>query len=190
MAVVPIITTPNKTLETPCEKVRIDNSKTGKDRLDRETQEFVQNLLDTLLNAKDPEGAGLAAPQIGVLKQVCIARSFYPNPENHEEIISKEHVLINPKIISTSDDTDFRFEGCLSIPDTYGQVERSTKIKVKYIDENGQSVRKTVNGFLARVMQHEIDHLHGILFTTKIIGETVTEEEMDEIIATEEKEAL
>lgn len=182
MAIVPIVTVPNKTLETPCEKVSIDNSKSGKDRLDEETQELIQNLLDTLLEARDPEGAGLAAPQIGSTKRICIARRFLPNPEDAGETISKEYVMINPKIISMSDDTDIHFEGCLSIPDTYGQVERPSKIKVKYIDENGDPVRKTVTGYLARVMQHEIDHLDGILFTTKLIGETLTENEMDNLV--------
>ncbi len=172
MAVVPIITTPNKTLETPAEKVG---------EINEETKNIIQDLKDTLLNARNPEGAGLAAPQIGISKRICIARRFYPNPENPEETLSKEYVLVNPKIISFSKETEFGIEGCLSIPDLYANVERAKKIKIKALDENGETIRQTVSGFLARVIQHEIDHLDGILFTSRMVGDTYTEAEIDKM---------
>lgn len=169
MAIQKIVTTPNEILKSPCEKVKFDE----------QTKTLIQDMMDTLLDAKNPEGAGLAAPQIGVLKRVIIAREFFLSPENQEEVISKEHVFVNPKIISKSKETDVDFEGCLSIPDTYGRVERSKKIKVKALDENGMPIRVSASGFLARVIQHEVDHLDGILFTDIMVGEPVTEAQLD-----------
>lgn len=169
MSVQQIITTPNKILETPCEKVKFDES----------TKQLIEDMMDTILNAKNPEGAGLAAPQIGILKRVIIARDFFVHPENPEEVLSKEYVFVNPKIISKSKETDIDYEGCLSIPNTYAKVERAKKIKVKALNENGEKIRLNASGFLARVIQHEVDHLDGVLFTSKMVGEPITEEQLD-----------
>ena len=114
MAVVPILTTPNDILHKPAEKIR---------EFDAETKKLITDLLDTLRDAKDPEGAGLAAPQIGVLKRALIARRFYRDPDNPEIELSKEYVFVNPKIISASEELVSGMEACLSIPDTYGLVE-------------------------------------------------------------------
>ncbi len=169
MAIQKIITTPNDLLKASCEKVKFNE----------ETKQVIEDMMDTLLDAKNPEGAGLAAPQIGILKRIIIARDFFVSPENQKEVLSKEYVLVNPKIISKSKETEIDFEGCLSIPDTYGKVERSKKIKVKALDENGETLRMTANGFLARVIQHEVDHLDGVLFTDKMIGDPISEEDLD-----------
>lgn len=180
MAVVPILTTPNDMLTKSAEKVREFND---------ETKKLIQDLLDTLRDAKDPEGAGLAAPQIGVLQRVIIARRFYRDPDNPEIELTKEYVYVNPKIISSSEETSLGMEGCLSIPDTYGLVERPKKVKIKALDEHGEVVRKTLTGFLGRVVQHEIDHLDGILFTSKLAdGKTYTDKELDEMYAKETEE--
>ena len=168
----PILTVPNKTLEKTAEKVREFNE---------ETKKIIQDMLDTLRDAKDPEGAGLAAPQIGVMERIIIARRFYPNPENSEDTLTKEYVFVNPKIISSSKETGLGMEGCLSIPDIYGMVERPKKVKIKALDENGEPIRKTVTGFFGRVVQHEIDHLDGILFTSKVVGKTYTEDVLVEM---------
>ena len=181
MSVVPIVTIPSEILNKPTEKVG------AAEVAGTEIKQLIQNLLDTVLAAKDPIGAGLAAPQIGVSKRVCVVRRFYQNPENPDEDLTKEYVLINPKIISSSDETVLGIEGCLSVPDTYGNVERAKKIKIKALNEKGEPIRMSESGFMARVIQHEIDHLDGILFTTKITGKTYTEAELDEI--NKEKEA-
>jgi len=170
MALVPIIKVPNQILNTKCDKV-------GK--VDNEVKETVQNLLDTLKAAKNPEGAGLSAPQIGVSKRILIARRFLPNPKNPDESILEEHVFIDPKIISKSKETYLDYEGCLSIPNIYGKVERAKKIKVKALNEKGEIIRLKASGFLGRIIQHEIDHLDGILFTSKITGKELTEEELN-----------
>ena len=177
MAVVPIMTVPDKVLTTKCKKVK---------EVDSETKKIVQDLLDTLLSAKDPEGAGLAAPQIGITKRICIARNFYLDPANPEKELSQEIVLINPRIISKSKDKITDWEACLSIPEIFGKVERSKKVKIRALNENGEDIKINATGFLARITQHEIDHLVGILFTSKVVGKTITEEELD---ALEDQEA-
>lgn len=175
MAIKEIIKTPNPILTTPSNPVQ---------NFDAKLERLVEDLVDTLNSAKNPGGTGIAAPQIGVLERVCIARNFqYDNSstdvietENYEDFI-----MINPEIIKSSQATDVEWEGCLSIPEIYGRVERSKNIKVKYYDTQGAKKVLKVSGFLARVMQHEIDHLNGVLFTSKTIGKTMTEKEVDEL---------
>ena len=139
----------------------------------KKTQKIIRNLKDTLDVASDPEGAGIAANQAGISKSICVVRNFLPTQEEYDEPIFDELVLINPKIVSLADETDIDWEGCLSVPDVYGKVPRSTKIKFRYQDENGVPKRLAAKGFFARIIQHEIDHLNGILFTQKVIGKTV-----------------
>ncbi|MFX4261672.1 peptide deformylase [Pelotomaculum propionicicum] len=110
---------------------------------------LLDNLADTLYNAK---GAGLAAPQIGVSKRVVVV-----------DIGEGLYELVNPQIISSSgQETDI--EGCLSIPGIVGDVTRAATVKVKYLDRHGKEKSVTAKGMLARAMQHEIDHLDGILY--------------------------
>jgi peptide deformylase len=168
MAVVEIVQVPNPILTTKCQKVT---------DFGPQTQEIINNLMDTLNNAKNPEGAGLAAPQIGITKRICIVRRFITDTTGQHAI--EPHILVNPEIYGESKETDIKFEGCLSIPNTYGRVKRYRKIKVKAQDRFGNEIKPNVSGFFARVIQHEIDHLNGILFTDKIIGKTYTETEMD-----------
>lgn len=166
-----------KILQTKCDKVKLVNGK-----YDKETNELIQNLLDTAIAAKDPAAAGLSAPQIGVPKQVCVVRRFMKDPANPEKEIIKNYVLVNPKIITLSKETDVQWEACLSIPNLYGAVERPIKIKLKALDENGDEIRMKTSGFLARVVQHELDHLEGILYTEKTIGKPKTEKEIEEML--------
>lgn len=166
MAVIPIVKTPDPILNKKTKKVR---------EFGKSTKKIIKDLKDTLDRASDPEGAGLSANQIGVPKSICVIRNFFPDPLNPEEDLFEEKVLINPKIISKSKETELEWEGCLSVPDTYGKVSRSTKIKVRYQDEQGETHQETAHDFYARVIQHEIDHLNGILFTSKLEeGKTVT----------------
>ncbi len=168
MSIKKILNTPNKLLETPCTKAG---------EINEESMTIVNDLVDTLLNATNPEGAGLAAPQIGVLKRIFVARDFYEDPTNTNKLLSKTYVFINPKIISKSKNTQTILEGCLSIPDTYGYVKRPKKIKIKATNEEGKKIRMTISGYLAQVFQHEMDHIDGILFTSKISGKMYTEKE-------------
>jgi len=174
METTPIITIPDKRLFTKSNKVT---------EFGPETKKIVHDLLESLHSASDPEGAGLAAPQIGAQKRIVVVRNFLENPDGSEKAIIQEFALINPKIFGESKETFVDWEGCLSVPDTYGRVERHKKIKVKAQDENGGILRLTASGLFAAVIQHEVDHLDGILFTSKVIGKTVNEKELDQIYA-------
>jgi len=167
MATVPIVKAPNKILTEKTKRVRSFKG---------ETLRIIEDLKDTLDTAKDPEGAGLSANQIGAAKSICIVRNFFVDPLDETKELFDEKILINPKIVSRDTEKEEGWEGCLSIPDTYGKVLRSKRIKVRYQDEIGQKQSLTAKDFFARVIQHEIDHLNGILFTSKVIGNTVTED--------------
>lgn len=166
-----ILTIPDKILETKCEEVPEVNS---------EIKDIIEDLKDTLESSEIP-GAGISANQIGISKRICVVRKFNPDPENTEKETYKEYVLINPEIVKKSEKKATRWEGCLSVPDIYGMVERNEKIKIEALDENNDKVRINTSGYFARIIQHEIDHLNGILFTSKITGETKTEKELDEM---------
>ncbi len=171
MAIKEIVKIPNKVLLTKAETALIDDA----------TKELAQNLVDTLNIQENPKGAGLAAPQIGILKRVCVVKKFFPDPNNAENELESTFILINPEIITHSEALSLYWEGCLSIPDTYGQVERFKRIRVKALDVNGNEFIMKADDFFARVIQHEVDHLNGVLFTSKVVGKTFTEKELDEL---------
>jgi len=178
MSVKTVLVTPNQILDKKAQKVG---------DITDEIKNVAKDLLDTVKVAKNPEGAGLAAPQIGVSKRIVVVRNFFEDPAYPENIRSDDMVLINPKITSHSTDAELDWEGCLSVPDCYGLVERFKKIKATAKDLNGNTLKIKAEGFFARTIQHEIDHLDGVLFTSKIVGKTVSQKEFDEII---EKEKL
>ena len=119
---------------------------------------LLEDMKQTLIDA---DGAGLAAPQVGILRRVCIV-------DVGDGVIE----LINPVIISEEGEQTGE-EGCLSVPNTSGDVERPTKIKISFQDRNGEEHTLKVSGFLARIFCHEYDHLDGILYVDKAtdIGE-------------------
>jgi peptide deformylase len=164
MAIKKILQAPNELLNTKCTPIK---------ELTPEINSLVKDLQDTLNSAKDPEGAGIAAPQIGILKRVCIVKRI-----NKGETI-KEYILINPEITSSSAKESLGLEGCLSIKNLYGKVLRPERVTVKFLDENFESRKLKASGYLARLIQHEIDHLDGILFDSKIIGKRYTEEDFN-----------
>jgi peptide deformylase len=174
MPVIEIVKFPDQVLVTKAEKVK---------ELDAEVKTLIKNLKDTLRSSKHPEGVGLAANQVGVLKRVCLVRRITKN--GYEEF-----VMINPKIISASKETNLDWEGCLSIPNQYGRVNRANKVKVRFEDEQGNEIQINANDFFARVILHEIDHLDGVLFTTKVVGKILTEAEVDKIFEQEAEGAI
>lgn len=111
--------------------------------------------------------AALAAVQLDHLERVVIVRSDFDDKESREFT-----ALINPEIVKYEGDVVADYEGCLSVRDIYGKVPRHTKIRVKALDSNGNEVRFKADGFLARVIQHEIDHTNGIVFIDHIKDET------------------
>jgi peptide deformylase len=165
MAVITIVEAPNPILDKKTNKVR---------DFDQDLENLITNMHHTLDAASEPEGAGISANQIGVNKRVCIVRDFAPDPLDNTKTIFNEIVLVNPKIYHHSPDVTTDWEGCLSVPDTYGKVPRSLEIKIRYQDPSGNRKKLVAQGFLARVIQHEVDHLNGVLFTTKVQGDTVS----------------
>ncbi|MDP6700904.1 MAG: peptide deformylase [Candidatus Latescibacteria bacterium] len=122
--------------------------------IDDEIRALVGDLFDSMRAA---EGVGLAAPQIGILKRVCIIDVSTQQPEYLPV------VLINPKI-TAHEGEQVGEEGCLSFPDLYGDVERYSWVEVEATDINGETFKTAGEGFYARALQHEIDHLNGTLF--------------------------
>ncbi|MBP3200347.1 MAG: peptide deformylase [Lachnospiraceae bacterium] len=110
------------------------------------------------------EGVGIAAVQVGILKRIIICK---PNEEE------KEVVLINPVIVSKSDETEEDSEGCLSVEGYKGDVIRPKSIVVKAKDENMNDIEFDAEGFFARIICHEVDHLDGILYTDKVVPGTL-----------------
>ncbi len=104
-------------------------------------------------------GVGLAANQIGILKQIITI--FYVDQETKKEI---QYNLFNPKIISYSNKMIKMEEGCLSLPEQFAEIERPEKIEFQYVNENNKLIKKEASGLESRILQHEIDHLSGKLF--------------------------
>ena len=116
-----------------------------------------QRMLTTVMHPNSL-GVGIAAPQVGISRQMILVQRFDKEGEPFE-------TYYNPLILSGSEETVTRHEGCLSIPGWRGPVERPDVIQIKYINHTGKEVMETVQGFTARIFQHEIDHLNGIFYT-------------------------
>eukprot|EP00803_Ostreobium_quekettii_P007485 evm.model.scf_227.1 EVM.evm.TU.scf_227.1 scf_227:16056-21626(-) len=144
-----IVKYPDPSLRAPC--AAVNQPATGIKELAAEMFEIMYS----------DDGVGLAAPQVGVNIQMMVF-----NPEGHvgRGDPELEKVLINPRIVKFSKNTAVEEEGCLSFPQMFGDVERSTGIKVKARDVNGAKVELKLNGLAARIFQHEFDHLQGVLF--------------------------
>lgn len=133
------------------------------DRVDREIEELVTDLIDTM--HEGPGSVGVAAPQIGVSLRVCVvdvSNSKLGRDNNHGLL-----VLINPEIIHAEGAATMR-EGCMSVPDYTGDVERPTTIRLRFSDLTGEVRELEADGFEAVAIQHEMDHLDGILFLDRI----------------------
>lgn len=158
MAVRKIVTYPAEILEQECELVTVFDKKLAK---------LLDDMYETMIEF---DGVGLAAPQIDIKKQIAIVD------------IDDEHgtiELINPEIIETSGEQKGP-EGCLSFPGLYGEVSRPYYVKVKAKDRKGKSYVIEAVEFLARAILHEIDHLHGVLFTSKV-SRYIEEKELEEL---------
>ncbi|MBT2681303.1 peptide deformylase [Bacillus sp. ISL-35] len=146
MAIRKIVTYPAEILEQECEKVTVFDKKLAK---------LLDDMYDTMIEF---DGVGLAAPQIDIKKQIAVVD------------IDDEHgtiEMINPVVLETSGEQTGP-EGCLSFPGLYGEVTRPNYVKVKAQNRKGKTFEIEAEEFLARAILHEIDHLHGVLFTTKV----------------------
>ncbi|MEN0115303.1 MAG: peptide deformylase [Agrobacterium cavarae] len=127
--------------------------------VDSEIQRLADDMLETMYDAP---GIGLAAIQIGVARRMLVIDLSRDDEEN------KPQVFINPEILKVSDDVSTYEEGCLSIPDYYAEVERPASLTVGYLDRDGKQQTVEADGLLATCLQHEIDHLNGVLFIDHI----------------------
>ena len=144
--------------------------KSGKIVVDKTLKKLISDMKETLLHTKDPEGVGLAAPQIGKSTKLFLAK-----PTSKSNI----SVFINPTIVEQKNatekdvnkkkDDNIQLEGCLSLPNIWGDVKRPGTITVSYFDGDGQQHTETISGFLATIIQHEYDHLQGTLFPKRVL---------------------
>lgn len=146
------------------------------EKFDSETKKLIAAMQETL-DHNPRRGVGLAAPQVGFSQRILLAKDGRVEG-------AATFVLVNPEIIKKSSQTDLDYEGCLSIPDVFGLVERHLKIVVKAQNPLGRKITLKTAGFFARILQHEIDHLDGILITDKIVGRILNEEEYKKITET------
>ena len=159
----PIVHTPNPVLITPTKEVG---------SIDKKVKEIVSEMKYTLIKTDNPKGVGLAATQIGISLRIFIIR-----PEETDQIT----VYINPRFISKGKTMlngipgeGNRLEGCLSIPNIWGIIKRHKSITLKYLDETGQKREEKFQDFPAIIVQHEMDHLDGILFPRRVIEQKGT----------------
>jgi len=134
------------------------------DFADGKLQVLIKDMFDTMA---DSDGAGLAAPQIGVLQRLVIF-SVESNPRYPDAETVPRTILINPEIETLDDETEAGWEGCLSIPGMRGVVSRPSRIRYSGYNEKGEKFSREVSDFHARVVQHECDHLDGILYPMRI----------------------
>jgi peptide deformylase len=134
-------------------------------KFDKNLQALIDDMIDTM---RDAPGVGLAAPQVGISERLIVVEyADPPEPEDEEprqEVKPKLYVMANPEIIKTSKETELGVEGCLSIPGLVGEVERYSTVQVRGLNRHGQPVKLKAEGWLARIFQHEIDHVNGIVF--------------------------
>jgi len=158
-------------------------------KIDKNLIEFVSGMKQALEKAKDPIGVGLAAPQVGENIRVFLAK---PTLKSKIFVFINPHVVDKENLASQGDALQDRnenkkkrirkLEGCLSLKDIWGEVKRDSSITVEYTDEKGKKYTKTFNGFMATIIQHEIDHLEGILFPRRVLEQngTLYKSEKDE----------
>ena len=127
--------------------------------VDDDLRALIADMFETMYEAP---GVGLAAIQIGVPKRIVTADTAKKDEEKRPQ------VFLNPEVVWSSDEKATYEEGCLSIPEYYEEVERPTQVKVRYMDIDGKTQEIEANGLLATVLQHEIDHLNGVLFIDHI----------------------
>jgi len=138
--------------------------------VDDDIRSLAADMLETMYAAN---GIGLAAIQVGIDKRILVIDLQERVTEDEEkegegEPVRDPRVVINPEILSVSDETSIYNEGCLSIPEQYAEVERPARCRVRWLDEKGETHEEDLDGLMATCMQHEIDHLDGVLFTDHI----------------------
>ena len=151
MAILPIIIAPDPVLKRRCLPV---------EAIDGGVRRLMDDMLDTMYAAP---GVGLAAPQIGVHKRIIVADVSDHLRDNRAPL-----QMANPEIVAASDDIVLREEGCLSFPEHYAEVQRPASVRVRYLDRDGEIREMDAEGLLSVCIQHEMDHLDGVLFVDRL----------------------
>jgi peptide deformylase len=130
---------------------------------DKDLQALVNDMIETM---REAPGVGLAAPQVGIGQRLIVIEYAEPPEDGDEEkeVKPRLYVMANPEIVKTSEDMVLGVEGCLSIPRLVGEVERYSTVQVKGLNRRGQPMKVKAEGWLARIFQHEIDHVNGVVF--------------------------
>ncbi len=152
MAIREIVKVPDPVLRRKAHKIT---------NFDKNLQTLIDDMIETM---REAPGVGLAAPQVGVSERLIVIE--YGDDED-ETVPKKLFAVINPEIVEASEEKVEGMEACLSIPQLMGEVDRHEKIVVKGLNRHGKPVKIKVNGWLARIFQHEIDLLEGVLFTDR-----------------------
>lgn len=158
-----IVKAPNPVLSAKAKSIK---------KVDKGISKLIAQMEESLDSATDPIGVGLAAPQVGKSLQLFIAKPSLKSPIS---------VFINPriikKIVSKSKGKKAntkKLEGCLSLPNIWGEVNRYPEVMVEYLDETGKKHQRKLTGFMSTIVQHEIDHLNGVLFPKKVLEQKGT----------------
>jgi peptide deformylase len=131
---------------------------------DKKLQTLIDDMIETM---REAPGVGLAAPQVGISERLIVIEYVDPPEEDEEEpkeVKPKLYVMVNPEIVKSSEEKVLGVEGCLSIPGLVGEVERFATVQVKGLNRRGQPMKVKAEGWLARIFQHEIDHVNGVVF--------------------------
>ena len=139
--------------------------------VNRRTKILIEDMIDTMYEAN---GVGLAAPQVGILKKIFVV------DVGDEDGNKVPYVFINPEIVER-EGVQVGFEGCLSVPGKSGKVARAEKVKVKAFNQDMEEFEMEAEGFLARAIQHEYDHLNGVVYVDKVEGRLYDNEELQEM---------
>ncbi len=134
-------------------------------KFDKTLQTVIDDMIETMRQAP---GVGLAAPQIGLSERIIVVEYFeHEEDEEKEDAPKKVWAVLNPEIVKPSTETLMGIEGCLSVPGLVGEVERHAALQVKGLNRHGKPMKIKAEGWLARIFQHEIDHLNGVIFTDR-----------------------
>jgi len=150
MAALPIIIAPDRRLKVKCTTV---------ETVDKSIVTLMESMLETMYLAP---GIGLAAPQVGVTKRIIVVDAAGKDEK------PQPYRMVNPELLGVSEETWLHEEGCLSLPEHYADVERPARIAVRFLDETGTKREMEAEGLLATCIQHEMDHLDGVLFVDHI----------------------
>jgi peptide deformylase len=147
-------------------------------RFGKELHTVLDDMVETM---REAPGVGLAAPQIGLSDRIIVVEYFEKEEDEEvEDAPRKVWAVINPEIVKASEERLMGVEGCLSIPGLVGEVERHAEVQVKGLNRHGKPLKIKAKGWLARIFQHEIDHLNGVLFTERAVRVWQPQQEVEQ----------